>query len=188
MTDFNPIVYQGKRVLLTSQLAEGYETNTDTIKRNYHNNKKRYIEGKHYFLLEGDELRGFKREVKNLDLAPSTNKLYLWTERGAFLHAKSLGGDRAWELYEEMIETYFRAAEIVRNNAPPHLAPETSPAALERLIKITRRVLLDAGGTAADVLKTTISIYQTWNIPVPEALTMPLKRQVSFEEMGLLEG
>ncbi len=72
------------------------------------------------------------------------------------------------------------------NIQAPHLAPETSPAALEKFIRIMRRVLLDAGGIAADVLQVTISILQTWNIPVPEALTMPLNRQASFEEMGLV--
>ncbi len=71
------------------------------------------------------------------------------------------------------------------NIQAPHLAPETSPAALEKFIRIMRRVLLDAGGTAADVLQVTISILQTWNIPVPEALTTSIYRQVSFEEMGL---
>ena len=35
------------------------------------------------------------------------NTLYLWTEKGAFLHAKSLGTDKAWEVYENLVDFYF---------------------------------------------------------------------------------
>ena len=29
-----------------------------------------------------------------------STKLYLWTEKGALLHAKSLNNDKAWEVYD----------------------------------------------------------------------------------------
>lgn len=41
------------------------------------------------------------------------NKLYLWTERGALLHAKSLNTDKAWAVYEQLVETYFRVKQII---------------------------------------------------------------------------
>ncbi len=75
---------------------------------------------------------------------------------------------------------------IRKNSTYPRLAPEVSPAELERLIRIMRRIVLDAGGTAGDVLEVAVSILQTWNVPVPEVLIKPIKRQLSFEEMGLL--
>ena len=31
--------------------------------------------------------------------------IYLWTERGAFLHAKSLNTDKAWEVYDCFVKT-----------------------------------------------------------------------------------
>ncbi|MCI9312529.1 MAG: ORF6N domain-containing protein [Erysipelotrichaceae bacterium] len=54
------------------------------------NNKERYKEGKHYICLSGNELKEFKGNSLNLGIANNINTLYLWTERGAFLHAKSL--------------------------------------------------------------------------------------------------
>ena len=53
----------------------------------------------------------FKSESENLGIAPNLNKLYLWTEKGAFLHAKSLNTDRAWEIYDVLVDTYFKKHE-----------------------------------------------------------------------------
>ena len=36
--------------------------------------------------------------------------MYFWTEKGAFLHAKSLNTDKAWELYDKLVDCYFRKA------------------------------------------------------------------------------
>ncbi len=118
-----PIEQGGQRVLLTSQLAEGYETTPKVIANNFSRNREWYQEGKHFFVLEGDALRNFKTTIPQFeDSSNRVNKLYLWTEKGALLHAKSLNTDRAWEVYDTLVETYFRAREA----APPvgELSPE----------------------------------------------------------------
>lgn len=97
--------YKDIRVLTTQQIAEAYGTDGKTISYNFNRNKARYTTGKHYILLEGDELRAF-REIH--DLPTSTPKLYLWTEKGAFLHAKSLNTDKAWEVYDKLVDSYFK--------------------------------------------------------------------------------
>ncbi|MBQ1388582.1 MAG: ORF6N domain-containing protein [Clostridia bacterium] len=123
MTDLKVIEQQGVRVLTTAQLAESYGTDTTTIKQNFNNNKRRYEEGKHYVLLKGADLQAFKNEVENFDLVKkNASALYLWTERGALLHAKSLNTDKAWEVYGELVETYFRAKKA--ENALQNLSPQ----------------------------------------------------------------
>lgn len=114
------VEHKGIRVITTQQLAEKYETNSDIITKNFNRNKGRYVEGKHYFCLKGDELRKFKANGQ-IDLLPNANVLYLWTERGCLLHAKSLGTDKAWEVYEYLVESYFRVRQIVDDR----LSPET---------------------------------------------------------------
>lgn len=123
MNKLIPIEREGQRVLLTSQLAEGYETDVQTITHNFNRNKERYKAGKHFFLLEGEALREFKSTTVQIGMSLNkVNKLYLWTEKGALLHAKSLNTDRAWEVYDHLVETYFRARE---KTAPvSELSPE----------------------------------------------------------------
>lgn len=101
----------GERVLTTAQLAEAYETSKSTINTNFSRNKKRYVEGKHFFFLVGEDLRAFKKSLTNCKELSQVPQLYLWTERGALLHAKSLNTDTAWRVYEELVECYFRAKE-----------------------------------------------------------------------------
>ena len=103
---------KGLRVLTSKQLAECYGTKTDVIKINFSRNRSRFVEGKHYIALTGDELKGFKNQVTKCNLvANRASCLYLWTEKGALLHAKSLNTDKAWEVYDYLVDFYFRAKE-----------------------------------------------------------------------------
>lgn len=109
MTNFqlSPIENEGKRVLTTAQLAEAYETDKRVISNNFNRNANRYTEGKHFYCLTGDKLKAFKachQIDDNLKFAPS---VFLWTEKGALLHAKSLNTDKAWEVYDYLVESYF---------------------------------------------------------------------------------
>lgn len=105
MNELQITEFKNIRVLTTQQIAEAYGTDGKVISYNFNNNKDRYKEGKHFILLAGDELRTFREIHENI---PSkTPKLYLWTEKGAFLHAKSLNTDEAWAVYENLVDTYF---------------------------------------------------------------------------------
>lgn len=106
------IELRGKRVLTTAQLAENYEADEKLVQQNFNNNKERYKEGKHFILLQGEELRAFKHDFENLGVVKkNTSSLYLWTEKGAWLHAKSLNTDRAWEAYELLVDEYYKVIE-----------------------------------------------------------------------------
>lgn len=100
--------YRCQRVLTTQQIAEAYGTDNKVISYNFNHNKDRYVEGKHYICLVGDDLRAFR---ENHDLPTNLNKIYLWTEKGAFLHAKSLNTDKAWEVYDRLVDEYFSKKE-----------------------------------------------------------------------------
>ncbi|MBU5214390.1 ORF6N domain-containing protein [Heyndrickxia oleronia] len=105
MSQLKVIEQNNQRVLTTAQLAESYGTTTDKISYNFNYNEKRYKHGKHFFLLTGNELKLFKEA--NREFQGSINKLYLWTEKGAWLHAKSLNTDEAWEAYEMLVDDYY---------------------------------------------------------------------------------
>jgi len=123
MNKLMPLEFKSERIMITKVLADEYGTEENNIKNNFNNNKGRFIEGKHYILLQGEGLREFKREVNNIDLVPSNvNKLYLWTDRGAARHAKILDTDEAWEVYEDLEESYFKVRENTLNT--DNLSPE----------------------------------------------------------------
>lgn len=108
--------------MTTKTLAEEYGTNEQNISKNFTRNSERFIEGKHYFRLEGEELKQFKGYVLNDESLKFVSVLYLWTEKGAARHAKILDTDEAWEVYEALEETYFRVKE--NSIAISQLSPE----------------------------------------------------------------
>ena len=119
-----------RRVITTELLAQAYETDTNNIKNNFNNHKDNFKEGVHYYLLKGDDLRAFKREVNDIDLvAPNVNQLYLWTERGANRHCKILDTPKAWEQFDNLEETYFLVKEQRKAFQPKTAKTESQLAA-----------------------------------------------------------
>lgn len=113
MNELKIIEHEGIRVLTTQQLAEVYGTETANIKMNFKNNKDRFVEGRDYFCLKGNELKEFKNYVNDIYLVNKrTPSLYLWTERGANRHSKILDTDRAWQQFDILEETYFKVKAL----------------------------------------------------------------------------
>lgn len=83
MDQLTVLEFNNERILTTKQLAFIYQTDVNNVQKNFSNHKSKFVEGKHYFFLEGEELRSFKRDLNNVQLVPNNvNQLYLWTERG----------------------------------------------------------------------------------------------------------
>jgi phage antirepressor YoqD-like protein len=138
LVNLREIKKEGQRVLTTQQLAEAYGVEAKKLSYNFKYNEQRYAEGKHFYKLVGDELREFKRieqgksgnsrlvengyeqgyETNCRIVDDSAPSLYLWTERGALLHAKSLNTDKAWEVYDNLVEFYFAKKEEAQYRLP----------------------------------------------------------------------
>ena len=111
MSNLTIIERENQRVLTTEQLSEHYGTDSETLSNNFNRNRERYKENKHYYCLEGEEKRDFINRHQIDDSYKKAQKFYLWTEKGALLHAKSLNTDKAWKTYETLVDTYFNVKE-----------------------------------------------------------------------------
>lgn len=105
------VEYENKRVLTSNQLAEAYETEPRRISENFIANKNRYLHGKHFYRLEGVAKRDFLNHTEITDSSKNAKVIYLWTQNGTLLHAKSLNTDKAWEVYQNLVEFYFNIKE-----------------------------------------------------------------------------
>ena len=128
---FPPLAYQGVPVLTTEMLAQAYEVEAKQIRQNFANNRERFVEGKHFFIITNGELKNFRLQVENFDsqISPKVRSLTLWTERGAARNAKMLNSDRAWDVFELLEETFFR---VVRADATPATALDAAISPAER--------------------------------------------------------
>ncbi|CDL86937.1 ORF6N domain-containing protein [Xenorhabdus cabanillasii] len=106
------VIYRGQRVITTELLAIGYGADVKSIQVNFANNKSRFEEGKHFFKIEGEELKAFKNYPNNIGVVDKRARhVYLWTERGAARHVKVLETDQAWDFYELLEEAYFNSSK-----------------------------------------------------------------------------
>ena len=108
MKEIQPIEYQNIRVLTSNQIAKFYEVDSKVISYNFKNNENKYVIEKDYFIITNENIcyRDFQDNKK------AHQPIYLWTEKGAFKHAKSLNTNKAWEAYEVLIDSYFKLKEI----------------------------------------------------------------------------
>jgi len=154
MSNLIPIEYQSQRILTTAQLAESYGADTKLISQNFSRNETRYKAGKHYFKLEGNDLEEFKKSYPQFeDTLKFVSILYLWPEKGAWLHAKSLNTDKAWEAYEMLVDDYY----AIKQSLP--LPKETLPNEPQRLR--AEAMLLNAKTRQAKMMKETAIEFQS---------------------------
>ena len=117
MNELTVLEHNSIRVMTTEQLAEAYGCKVIHIQQNFKNNRERFVEGKHYFKLEGADLKAFKDSLENIESVVGSRApaLILWTKRGAARHSKMLGTERAWDVFDELEESYFNP---MRNMTP----------------------------------------------------------------------
>lgn len=107
------------RVLTSAQLGDAFDTNAKVITKNFQRNQDQFQEGLHYLKLSGDALKTFKAERPEDTSLKFASSLNLWTEKGAWLHASFLKGERAKEAYQTLINSYYSMLEQPPQQAQP---------------------------------------------------------------------
>ena len=175
---------KGMKVLTTRQIAEAYGVSKDKIIYNFNYNKDRYVLGKHYIEVFGEELRRLKRTCEFQSSFKYAKTLYLWTEKGALLHAKSLNTDKAWEVYDYLVDFYFRAKEEPKETKP--VPVDTVPVVSRQkdkklpqidnpigVLKLLLQVAEDNGiGVSSYPSKTLESVLKNGNIGIRTGVTV----------------
>ncbi|HBH0929372.1 TPA: ORF6N domain-containing protein [Clostridioides difficile] len=187
MNNLQVIERNNERVLTTQQLADVYETDSRNISNNFNNNKDKFIEGKHYFLLQGDDLKNFKgihTEYENLKFA---SKMYLWTERGANRHCKILDTDKAWEQFDNLEETYFKVKQQKPTCIEDVLIESLKEMKDLRLqVNQANSIALEAK-TEVKTIKEVVSLNATdWRKDTQQLIARIAKKQGGFEHINML--
>ncbi|WP_179990611.1 ORF6N domain-containing protein [Acinetobacter sp. YH12252] len=137
-TQVSIINFKSIPVVTTAMLADFYGTDVNNIQQNHSRNNERFIDGKHFFKLEGAELKAFKQLTDSKTVSRNTRNLILWTERGAARHAKMLDTDQAWDVFEQLEDCYFHRQEILAKTHKSEREPLTN--AVNMLVAKTKHL------------------------------------------------
>lgn len=100
-----------KRFLTSDQLGTILGTNGKGIQRNYQRHSHLFVEGTHFHVLAGNSLKNFKEENQLEETLKFVSILYLWTNKGAWLHVLFVSSDKAIDLYKSLIDAHFDSKE-----------------------------------------------------------------------------
>jgi phage anti-repressor protein len=184
MQNLQVIELKGQRVLTTRQLATAYETEVKVIQNNFQRNKERYTVGKHYIYMDRDELREVKATYPQFEGELSrTSRANFWTEKGALLHAKSLNTDKAWEVYDYLVDFYFRAQE-----KPEPVKKEVVPVTV-KTEPIKDEIFVKSGNAdEIAIFKTLLSIAEKREIKVKTLDLRAAKSYLHKNRIGIRQG
>ncbi|TRB03480.1 hypothetical protein EXN61_21700 [Agrobacterium tumefaciens] len=128
-TEIRKIEYRGHQVVTFAMIDKVHGRPDGTAGRNFRDNRDRFIESEDIITMnQPDEIRrlGFTRPQGG---TPAS--VILITKRGYLKIAKTLGDDKAWEVFDEMIERYFATEQ----KAPAFILPQTFADALRLAAK-----------------------------------------------------
>ena len=108
--------HNGQRVVTLKEIDEVHQRPEGTAKRNFSENRERFIEGTDYFNITASQ----KDEFRTLEIP--NRGLTLITESGYLMLVKSFTDDLAWEVQRQLVNTYFRAHSMVAEMSA--LSPE----------------------------------------------------------------
>lgn len=104
--------YKGQRVVTFKDIDAVHQRPEGTAARNFRENRNRFIENIDFFEInQPDEIRrlGIERPQGG-----TPAKVILITESGYLMLVKSFTDDLSWQVQRQLVNTYFRAKELVQ--------------------------------------------------------------------------
>ena len=133
------IEYKGLRVVTLAMIDKVHQCPSGTAKRNFNENKGRFIENEDYYLIDFAK----KYEIIDFGITVPPRGVLVFTESGYMMLVKSLTDDLAWNVQRDLVNRYFKPPlQPAKTLPPPDQADDSHlfrlEFALSRLIAVTK--------------------------------------------------
>lgn len=171
--------YKGKRVVTFKDIDTVHQRPIGTAKRNFNQNRNRFISGVDFFKMSANE---FRTHYDSSHSKQAVESVTLITETGYLMLVKSFTDDLAWKVQRELVDTYFRVRDepqvveqtVTVTEANPVLNPELMIRASEAMsgclegnrpyvLNILRHIIPDIGELPLEETTTEVTVAA----PVP---------------------
>lgn len=103
------IEYKGQPVITQAQIDELHNRPEGTAKRNFNENRERFMEGKDYFKVPHEEWKNILSVRNSSSSGGYRGEMTLWTYFGYTMLVKSFQDDLAWKVQRQLSDNYFSA-------------------------------------------------------------------------------
>lgn len=111
--------FQSQRVITFKDIDEVHERTEGTAKRNFSENKERFIENVDYFEVSTKNVP----TLEDYGFSKFAPNGILITESGYLMLVKSLTDDLAWKVQRQLVDSYFRGKQV--SDMFSQLSPQT---------------------------------------------------------------
>lgn len=112
--------YNGQRVVTLSDIDRVHNRPKGTARKRFNDNRKHFIIGEDYYKICPSEIR----TLNIMEVSPMAREdITLLTETGYLMIVKSFTDDLAWSVQRQLVNTYFKAKEVLQMAQKP-LAPQ----------------------------------------------------------------
>ncbi len=109
-TDIQIREWMGKRVVTFKDIDKLHHRPDGTARKRFNDNKKHFVSGVDFFKVCASEIRTHKI----MELSSKAHEdVTLITETGYLMLVKSFTDDLAWKVQRELVDSYFKAREII---------------------------------------------------------------------------
>lgn len=178
---------EDKRAMLVRDIAMIHESTVKRINELINRNRKRFKDGIDIIDLLVDE--NFKVVLNDLNFSTKTisnsNNIYLLSERGYAKLLKILEDDKAWEIYDELVDNYFNMREAINTDSTIGLKDKRL-AIMEENAKTKQAQLLFkvATGTASNSARERIFAHIATELTGEKFIPEIQEKEFSAKEVG----
>lgn len=178
---------ENKKSMLVRDIAMIHESTVKRINELISRNRKRFKDGIDIIDLLVDE--NFKVVLNDLNFSTkaisNSNNIYLLSERGYAKLLKILEDDKAWEIYDELVDNYFNMREAINTDSTIGLKDKRL-AIMEENAKTKQAQLLFkvATGTASNSARERIFAHIATELTGEKFIPEIQKKEFSAQEVG----
>lgn len=110
---------EGKKAMLVKDIAAIHDQTVGNVNLLINRNLKRFKNGVDFVdLKQGDFALVLSNSGFSQNQINATKNIYLLSERGYSKLLKILEDDKAWEIYDELVDNYFNMRQTIKTNQP----------------------------------------------------------------------
>ena len=159
--------YKGQRVITFKDIDAVHGRAEGTARRNFSNNKDKFIEGEDYFVVTPESLANSEMyEFRTSEPFEANNRgTALITEQGYLMLVKSFTDDLAWKVQRSLVNGYFKVKSLAADLSPQMqmlYGMLDQMAQTERQAREAKEIAVKAVETTEAIKEAVTPVFDDW--------------------------